>query len=80
MQSSKSVAIFNFGLHLAKSLSLKKMMELFEGFLKILQDIKKLLGASAPHVIWKTTTAPIAPMVEKNLRFLSLKVSLYMTE
>lgn len=80
MQSSKSVAIFNFGLHLAKSLSLEKMMELFEGFLKILQDIKKLLGASAPHVIWKTTTAPIAPMVEKNLRFLSLKVSPYMTE
>ena len=76
MQSNKSVAVFNFGLHLLKSLSLEKTMELFDGFLKILQDIRKTLRENTPHVIWKTTTAPIAPMVEKNFRFMSLKVSL----
>ena len=75
MQSNKSVAVFNFGLHLLKSLSLKKTMELFDGFLKVLQDIRKTFGENTPHVIWKATTAPIAPMVEKNFRFMSLKVS-----
>ena len=42
-QSNKSVAVFNFGLHLLKSLSLKKTMELFDGFLKVLRDIRKTL-------------------------------------
>ena len=75
-QSNKSVAVFNFGLHLLKSLSLKKTMELFDGFLKVLQDIRKTLGENTPHMIWKTTTAPVAPMAEKNFRFMSLKVNL----
>ena len=75
-QSNKSVAVFNFGLHLLKSLSLKKTMELFDGFLKVLQHIRKTLGENTPHMIWKTTTAPVAPIAEKNFRFMSLKVNL----
>ena len=77
MQSKKSVAVINFGLHLVKSLSLKKVICLFEKFLKTLQHIKRTLRSNNPIIIWKTTTASLAHMRRSNLRFITRKVCLF---
>ena len=79
MRSNNSGVVFNFGLHMVRSLSMERSMKLFEKFLKVLKDIQTTLKQDTPQFIWKTTSSPIAPMQKsRQCRFLSLTVSFYL--
>ena len=76
MRSSNSVVVFNFGLHMVRSLSMQRSMKLFDKFLNILKDIQTTLKQNTPKFIWKTTSSPITPMKKSvQCRFISLTVS-----
>ena len=76
MRSSNSGVVFNFGLHMVRSLSMERSMKLFDKFLNVLKDIQTALKKHAPKFIWKTTSSPIAPMQKSaECRFISLTVS-----
>lgn len=76
MRSKNSGVVFNFGLHMVRSLSMERSMKLFEKFLNTLKDIQTILKQDAPQVIWKTTSSPIAPISKnRQCRFISLTVS-----
>lgn len=79
MKSNKSLAIFNFGLHLIRSLNLKKIFDVFEKFLKVLHSIGTILQNNTPRMIWKTTTSPAAPTSrhKTSYRFITYKVKYY---
>ena len=77
MRSRNSVVVFNFGLHMVRSLSMQRLMQLFEKFLNTLKVIQTTLKQDAPQFIWKTTSSPIAPILKKSqCRFISLTVRL----
>ena len=77
MRSKNSGVVFNFGLHMVRSLSMERSMKLFERFLSILKNIQTTLNQDAPQFIWKTTSSPITPMRKSNVdcRFISPTVS-----
>ena len=58
MKSKNSGVVFNFGLHIVRSLSLTKSIKLFDKFVKLLKSIQVTLKEDAPYFIWKTTTSP----------------------
>ena len=79
MRSRNSAVIFNFGLLVIRALSLQRSMLLFDKFLNVLKSIRKKVKQNTPHLIWKTTTAAIAPLNGrlKSSRFVSLTVSFW---
>ena len=59
MLDGKSVLFINFGLHITMTLPLEQAMHLFQEFLRMLTDLRKVHGESRfPNVIWKNTTPP----------------------
>ena len=76
MQSNRSLAIFNFGLHLIRSLNLEKILDVFEKFLKVLHSIGTILQNNTPRMIWKTATSPAVPISrhQTSYRFTTHKV------
>ena len=59
-QSSRSVLLINFGLHIVLSVGLERGFRLFDSFIETVERLRVKHGPDRlPLIIWKTTTLPV---------------------